>query len=103
MNKYIFIIDSHLVWKACETHFQQTYVNGFWFWIESYIREFRESKIYDIFTQIIAYYRQTYKAKQYINNTVYIHNGTSLLKYALRDTLGISKGCQQVGKAHNNG
>jgi hypothetical protein len=43
------------------------------------------------------------KAKQYINNTVYIHNGTSLLKYALRDTLGISKGCQQVGKPHNNG
>ena len=37
-------------WKACETHFQQTYVNGFWFWIESYTREFRESKIYDIFT-----------------------------------------------------
>jgi 3',5'-cyclic AMP phosphodiesterase CpdA len=37
-------------WKASETHFQQTYVNGFWFWIESYIREFRESNIYDIFT-----------------------------------------------------
>ena len=37
-------------WKAYETHFQQTYVNGFWLWIESYIREFRDSKIYDIFT-----------------------------------------------------
>jgi hypothetical protein len=37
-------------WKACKAHFQQTYVNGVWLWIESYIREFRESKIYDIFT-----------------------------------------------------
>ena len=41
-------------WKACETHLQQTYVNGFWLWIESYIREFRESKIYDIFTFFLA-------------------------------------------------
>jgi hypothetical protein len=30
-------------------------VNGFWFWIESYIREFRESKIYDIFTFLFSY------------------------------------------------
>ena len=32
-------------WKACETHFEQTYVNGFWFWIESYIRVPREQNI----------------------------------------------------------
>jgi hypothetical protein len=41
--KFHFIQSSR--WKASETHYQQTYVNGFWLWIESYIREFRESKI----------------------------------------------------------
>jgi hypothetical protein len=49
-NKAQFLHWQSSRWKACETHFQQTYVNGFWIWIESYIREFRESKLYDIFT-----------------------------------------------------
>jgi hypothetical protein len=47
-------------WKACEAHFQQTYVNGVWLWIESYIREFRESKIYDIFTFLPCSYPLLY-------------------------------------------
>ena len=43
-------------WKASETHFQQTYVNGFWLWIESYIRESRESKMYDMLTFLPSSY-----------------------------------------------
>jgi hypothetical protein len=43
-----------------------------------------------------------------INLTVYIHDGTSPLKYALRDTNGISNGffvmkmMSTMGKPHNN-
>ena len=50
MSEISLYIDSYLVGKRAKRIFSRRMWMLFWFWIESSIREFRESKTYDIFT-----------------------------------------------------